>query len=127
MLGVLHHMRWQHVEGNEISHHCLLGLWVHLVQHVRVNHLVSGGEVVLDFLLGVVELNHIFSEFNIMYSNPVLMSLVRLAISFFTTGLKGKVVSSGSLYSFFTIAIVWLRAKPEKPISISFWGFSDLW
>lgn len=126
VFGVFHHVGWQHVERYEVSHPALLGCGVHFIKDIGVDHILAGREVVFYLFLGVHELYYVFSILANYYSRPVLISLVRLAISFFTTGLNGRVGYSGRLYSFFTIGIVWLGLRPEKPISMSFLGLSDL-
>jgi hypothetical protein len=79
----------------------------------------------LNLLFSIYKFHNIFSKLSILYYNWSFMSLVKLEISFLAIGLKGKVGSSGTLYNFFTIGMVWLGLSPEKPISISFLGFNE--
>ncbi len=60
MLGVIHDMGGEGVEGEEVSHSLLLLPTHHfsLAHHVRVDDLLPWQEVVLHLLLSVVELHH---------------------------------------------------------------------
>lgn len=63
MLGVVHHVRGQRVEGEEVGHLLLL-LPVHhlrLADDVGVDDLVPRQEVVLHLLVRVVELYYEFA------------------------------------------------------------------
>lgn len=59
MLRVVHHVRGQGVEGQEVSHLCLLLAVLHLdsTDDVGRNDLVSWHEKVLHLFISVVELN----------------------------------------------------------------------
>lgn len=80
-----------------------------------------------NLLLSVYKFHNIFPILFIFYSMLSFINLVRLTISFLPKGLKGNVGSSGRLYSFFIIGIVWFCLSPENPISINFFGFRDRW
>lgn len=63
MLGVVHHVGGQRVEGEEVCHLLLLLSVDHfgLADDVGVDDLVPGQEVVLHFFVGVVELDYEFA------------------------------------------------------------------
>lgn len=72
VLGVVHDVRGQRVEGEEVRHAFLL-LPVHhlrLADHVGVHDLVARQEVVLHLLVRVVELHHEFAECLQGYERP---------------------------------------------------------
>lgn len=130
VLGVVHDMGGQRVEGEEVGHLLLLLPVDRLsgADHVGVDDLVARQEVVLDLLVGVVELDHELAEWGKRYERPSLSSLATPKMSFLFIGRSsGIVTSSGRLYSFFTIGIVWFCCRAENFISISFLGSSERW
>ena len=63
MFGVVHDVRREGVEGEEVCHFDLLlpVLVLGLTNHVGVDDFVSGEQVVLYFFFSVVELHHVFA------------------------------------------------------------------
>jgi hypothetical protein len=129
MLGVSHHVGRQRVEGEEVGHLCLLlaPLVFSLADDIGVDHLVSGQKVVLDVLVGVVELHHEFPTSTDTYDSPSFRSLATPKTSFLVIGLRSRVSSSGMAYSFLTMGSVWFWVRAENLTSISFLGLIDLW
>jgi hypothetical protein len=97
MLGVVHDVRRQGVEGEEVGDLGLLLAVLHidLVDYVGVDDLVSWQKEVLHFLVSVVEFNHIFALLRELYDSPSLSSLATPKTSALVIGLSSRVSSSG--------------------------------
>jgi hypothetical protein len=125
VFGILHDVRGEGVEGEEI---CDLGLLLpvlacfSLADDVSIDDLLSWQEEVLHLFVSKVEFNYEFPASPHRYYSPSFSSLATPKISFLFMGRSSSVIYSGRLYSFLTIAIVWLGPNAENLTSISFLG-----
>lgn len=125
MFGIFHNVRRKNVEGDKICYFSLLCSRIYGLNNIRIDNILTWSKIMLNFLFSIYKFHNIFSKLRIVYYNWSFISLVKLEISFLDIGLNGKVGSSGTLYNFFTIGMVWLGLSAEKPISISFFGFNE--
>ena len=64
VFGIIHDMRRKGVEGKEICHFSFLFAInvLDLIYHICKDNFVSWHEIVLNFLVGIVEFNNVFTK-----------------------------------------------------------------